>query len=110
MLTIEPTGATLGATVLGLDARQPVQDREFGQILAALGQFGVLRFPDQCLEEAGIRRFSQLFGDIQGPSSGPRATTARKRRWPESSPTSRKTAKLRRIGASGVKETDHDLS
>ena len=70
MLTIEPTGAALGATVLGLDARQPIQDREFGQILAALGQFGVLRFPDQRLEEADIRRFSQLFGDIQGPSSG----------------------------------------
>ncbi len=71
MLTIEPTGAILGATIHGLDARRPVPDQAFGQILAALGKYGVVRFPDQHLEENDIRRFSQLFGDIQGPSSGP---------------------------------------
>src|ERR1051326_1919626 len=71
MLTIEPTGAILGATVHGLDAAKPVSERDFGQVLAALGEFGVLRFPDQHLDEQGVRRFSQLFGDIQGPSSGP---------------------------------------
>jgi len=71
MLTIEPTGAILGATVRGLNAAKPVSDSEFGKLLAALGQYGVLRFPDQHLDEAGVRRFSQLFGDIQGPSSGP---------------------------------------
>jgi taurine dioxygenase len=71
MLTIEPTGAILGATVRGLDAAQPVAERDFGQMLAALGRYGVLRFPDQHLDEDGVRRFSRLFGDIQGPSSGP---------------------------------------
>jgi taurine dioxygenase len=71
MLTIEPTGGVLGATVRGLNAANPVSDTDFGQLLAALGQYGVLRFPDQHLDEAGVRRFSQLFGDIQGPSSGP---------------------------------------
>jgi taurine dioxygenase len=71
MLTIEPTGAVLGATVRGLDAAKPVPAREFGQVLAALGRYGVLRFPDQNLDANGVRRFSQLFGDIQGPSSGP---------------------------------------
>jgi taurine dioxygenase len=70
-LLIEPTGAILGATIRGLDAAKPLSDRDFGQVLAALGQYGVLRFPDQQLDEAGVRRFSQLFGDIQGPSSGP---------------------------------------
>jgi taurine dioxygenase len=70
MLMIEPTGAVLGATVRGLDAAKPVSDADFGQILSALGRYGVLRFPDQQLDEAGVRRFSQLFGDIQGPSSG----------------------------------------
>jgi taurine dioxygenase len=69
MLTIEPTGAVLGATIHGLDAAKPVSERDFGQVLAALGQYGVLRFPDQQLDEDGVRRFSQLFGDIQGPSS-----------------------------------------
>jgi len=71
MLTIEPTGAVLGATVLGLDAAKPVSVADFGQVLAALGRYGVLRFPDQRLDEDGVRRFSQLFGDIQGPSSAP---------------------------------------
>src|SRR5271163_2799306 len=70
MLMIEPTGAVLGAAVRGLDAAMPVSDRDLGQILSALGRYGVLRFPDQHLDEAGVRRFSQLFGDIQGPSSG----------------------------------------
>ena len=70
MLTIEPTGAILGATIRGLDAAARVSESDFGQILAALGRFGVLRFPDQHLDEAGVRRFSQLFGEIQGPSSG----------------------------------------
>jgi taurine dioxygenase len=71
MLTIEPTGAILGATVHGLNAAMPVSQEDFGQVLAALGQYGVLRFPDQHLNEDGVRRFSQLFGDVQGPSSGP---------------------------------------
>ena len=71
MLTIEPTGAILGATVRGLDAAAPLSRGDFGQVLAALGQYGVLRFPDQQLDEDGVRRFSQLFGDIQGPSRGP---------------------------------------
>jgi taurine dioxygenase len=71
MLTIEPTGAILGATVHGLDAAKPVSEKDFGQVLAALGQYGVLRFPGQHLDEDGVRRFSLLFGDIQGPSSGP---------------------------------------
>jgi taurine dioxygenase len=71
MLTIEPTGAVLGATVRGLDAAKPVSETDFAQVLAALGRYGVLCFPDQHLDEAGVRRFSQLFGDIQGPSSGP---------------------------------------
>src|SRR5258708_2370905 len=71
MLTIEPTGAILGATVRGLDAAKSVSERDFGRVLAALGQYGVLRFPDQHLDEDGVRGFSRLFGDIQGPSSGP---------------------------------------
>jgi taurine dioxygenase len=71
MLTIEPTGAVLGATVHGLNAAEAVSDSDFGQLLAALGDHGVLRFPDQHLDADGVRRFAQLFGDIQGPSSGP---------------------------------------
>src|SRR5271163_4859959 len=70
MLTIEPAGAILGATVRGVDAAAPISKQVFSQVLAALGRYGVLRFPDQHLDEDGVRRFSQLFGEIQGPSSG----------------------------------------
>ena len=74
MLTIEPTGEVLGATIQGVHAGRPISDTMFGQILAALGQYGVLRFPDQQLDADQIRRFSQMFGSVQGPSSRPLTT------------------------------------
>jgi taurine dioxygenase len=66
MLTIEPTGAILGAAVRGVDLAQPLTGSQFGRILLALGQHGVLRFPDQRLDIGDIKRFSELFGEIQG--------------------------------------------
>jgi taurine dioxygenase len=66
MLTIEPTGAVLGATVRGLDLSQPLDERDMGRILPALSRHGVLRFPDQHLDLAPLKRFSELFGEIQG--------------------------------------------
>jgi taurine dioxygenase len=70
MLSIEPTGAVLGATVRGIDLAQPINEHDFGRILLALGNHGVLRFPDQQLDMGALRRFSERFGDIQGPSAG----------------------------------------
>jgi alpha-ketoglutarate-dependent taurine dioxygenase len=70
VLTIEPTGAVLGATVHCIDATR-VDEREFAQILLSLGRHGVLRFPDQRLDLGDLRAFSQRFGDIQGPSAAP---------------------------------------
>lgn len=70
MLTVEPTGATLGATVRGIDVRW-MDEREFAQILASLGRYGVLCFPLQQLDEGVLRSFSERFGEIQGPSSAP---------------------------------------
>ncbi len=66
MLTIEPTGAILGATVRGIDLSRPLDERDFGRILLALGRYGVLRFPDQILDLGDVKRFSELFGEIQG--------------------------------------------
>ena len=66
MLTIEPTGAVLGATVRGIDLATPLGEREFGQILLALGRHGVLRFPGQHLDLGALKRFSEQFGEIQG--------------------------------------------
>jgi taurine dioxygenase len=65
MLTITPTGQILGATITGLDLAQPLGDDTLGQILIALGQYGVLRFPGQQLTSAELQVFSERFGDIQ---------------------------------------------
>jgi taurine dioxygenase len=80
MLTVEPTGAILGATVRGIDLAQPIPEPEFGRILHALGHHGVLRFPDQQLDIGDVKRFSELFGEIQG---NPIAATAVTRPYPE---------------------------
>jgi taurine dioxygenase len=66
MLSIEPTGAILGATVRGIDLSRPIPVPDFGRILLALGQHGVLRFPDQHMDIGDVKRFSELFGEIQG--------------------------------------------
>ncbi|MGE4044949.1 MAG: TauD/TfdA dioxygenase family protein [Acetobacteraceae bacterium] len=67
MLTIEPSGEVLGATIRGIDLSRDVADDDFARILLALGRHGVLRFPDQHLQPEQLHRFSLRFGDIQGP-------------------------------------------
>jgi taurine dioxygenase len=70
MPTIEPTGQILGATVRGLDLRQPLSDADFATVLRALGEHGVLRIPAQELEARHLRDFSRRFGHIQTGVSG----------------------------------------
>ncbi len=65
MLSIEPTGQVLGATIHGADLRGDLPRHEFATILRALGEYGVLRFPEQWLEADALRRFSARFGAIQ---------------------------------------------
>ncbi|MGE0417126.1 MAG: TauD/TfdA dioxygenase family protein [Acetobacteraceae bacterium] len=80
MLTVEPNDAILGASIRGIDLSQPIPESEFGRILVALGRYGVLRFPDQKLEIGDVKRFSELFGEIQG---NPISTINRDRPFPE---------------------------
>ena len=68
MLTIESTGAVLGATARGIDLARPLSERSLGQILLALGRYGVW-FPDQHLDLGELKRFSEQFGKIQGPAT-----------------------------------------
>ena len=69
-MTIEPRGQILGATVRGLDLAKPLGEADFSTILVALGRHGVLCFPDQQLDAAALRDFSQRFGSIQHMLSG----------------------------------------
>jgi taurine dioxygenase len=75
MLTVEPTGAILGATIHGIDVKC-ISEPEFAQVLLALGNHGVLRFPGQHIDLGDLRTFSERFGDIQGPSEAPEIAKA----------------------------------
>jgi taurine dioxygenase len=65
MLDIIPTGETLGATIEGVDLNEKLDDRVFGDILRALGRYGVLRFPNQNLDPARQMDFSARFGSLE---------------------------------------------
>jgi taurine dioxygenase len=70
MVTFEPTGQILGATVRGLDLARSLDAADFAAVVRALGRHGVLRFPDQHLDAAALRDFSRRFGSIQPMLSG----------------------------------------
>ena len=70
MLNIELTGRILGARVTGIDLAQPLSQRDFAAIFAALAKHGVLCFPDQQLDAAALRDFSSRFGSIQTSVTG----------------------------------------
>ena len=65
MLTIEPGREILGARVTGLHLDEPLAPDDFARILRALGEHGVLCFPDQPIEAAALRAFSARFGELQ---------------------------------------------
>ncbi len=66
---VEPTGEILGATVSGIDLKQPLSDTNFATLLRALGDYGVLRFPDQLISAAAQKQFSVRFGELHVLSS-----------------------------------------
>ncbi|HEX2827841.1 MAG TPA: TauD/TfdA family dioxygenase [Burkholderiales bacterium] len=70
MASIKPSGETLGADVTGIDLSRPLTDRDFATIVSALGEHGVLRFPDQNLEAQSLRAFSSRFGGLQASVTG----------------------------------------
>jgi alpha-ketoglutarate-dependent taurine dioxygenase len=65
MMKIIPTGETLGATVEGVNAARPFDAATFRGVLAALGQYGVLRFPAQRLDPAQLKEFASRFGSLE---------------------------------------------
>src|SRR5580692_5310535 len=64
-LAIRPTGATLGATVEGVDLNNEIGHETFAGILRALGEHGVLRFPAQRLAPERQLAFSERFGSLE---------------------------------------------
>ena len=50
VVEIKPTGKVLGAVVHGADLSKPLNEKDFGVILGALGRHGVICIPGQQLE------------------------------------------------------------
>jgi taurine dioxygenase len=69
-MKITPTHQTLGASIEGIDLARPLGRPEFGTILRALGEHGVLRFPRQTLDALQLRAFSEHFGRLQASLTG----------------------------------------
>lgn len=65
MLTFEPTGAVLGATVQGANLAAPLSAADFSAVLKGLGRHGVLCFKNQAISPQNLRDFSACFGELQ---------------------------------------------
>ena len=64
-MRIIPTGETLGATIAGVDLAKPLGARDFAEILRALGEHSVLRFPAQQLDATQLKAFAGHFGALE---------------------------------------------
>jgi taurine dioxygenase len=63
-VTVVPTGAPLGADIVGVDLSQPLSDETFAAIHAAWMQHLVLRFRGQTLTKEQMLDFSRRFGEL----------------------------------------------
>ena len=64
-IQIRPTGAALGAEVIGVDLTQPLDDAAFAQIRDAFYQYEMLYFRGRELSDDDHIRFSARFGELR---------------------------------------------
>jgi taurine dioxygenase len=64
-MQVTPSGKILGATIEGLDLSKPLSPEAFDQVVHALGQYSVIRFPNQDLTGRNLRDFSARFGELE---------------------------------------------
>jgi len=64
-LKITSTGKTLGALIEDFDLSQPHTEDSIGEIIQALGRYGVISFPNQNLSSKQLRDFSARFGELE---------------------------------------------
>ncbi|MBZ1350707.1 TauD/TfdA family dioxygenase [Alcaligenaceae bacterium LF4-65] len=63
-MIIEPNSVTLGARVLELDLSSTLKESQVDALMRALGQHGVLEFPEQALTTTDLKSFSERFGQL----------------------------------------------
>ena len=64
MLSVEPSGVILGATICGLDLSKRLDDGDLGRIFLNLGRYGVLCFPGQSLDPIRQKAFCERLGPL----------------------------------------------
>jgi taurine dioxygenase len=64
-MNIIPSGQGLGATIEGLDLADAIAGERVDAVMAALGRYGVIRFPRQQLSGRQLRDFSARFGQLE---------------------------------------------
>ena len=96
MIEVRPTGAALGADILGADLSRPPAPAAFGAIHRAWMTHVVLRFRGQTLTDEQLMAFSRNFGALDGNPRHAKVEGRADSAAPASStsfPTSSKTAK-----------------
>ena len=64
-MKIQASGKALGVRIDGIDLSRPISDGDLKLILRALGEHGVLCFPEQQLETAALVGFGKMFGELE---------------------------------------------
>jgi len=64
-MRITPNNAGIGARVEEIDLAQPLSPEDFRTILRALGQYGVLCFPNQNLDATQLANYAGRFGQLE---------------------------------------------
>jgi taurine dioxygenase len=64
-MQIIPSGQTLGARIQDLDLARPLTDPDFRAVLRALGEHGVLCFPNQNFGVPDFAAFARRFGELE---------------------------------------------
>ncbi|MDB5376508.1 MAG: taurine dioxygenase [Rubritepida sp.] len=64
-MRIAPNNSGLGARVLNIDLSEPLSSQDFRGVLRALGEYGVLCFPDQDLDAQKLADYGKRFGDLE---------------------------------------------
>jgi taurine dioxygenase len=63
-IEVVPTGASLGAEIVGLDLSREVDNEVFQRVYEAWNDYLVLRFRDQHLDDDMLVAFSRRFGEL----------------------------------------------
>ena len=64
-MQIIPTGGALGARIVDVDLNEPLSKADFEAVLRALGDHGVLCFPNQDITPAAQIAFAERFGELE---------------------------------------------